>query len=39
MEENNEDKNIYTYKIILIGDSFVGKSKDSATSSDKINAK
>jgi small GTP-binding protein len=25
MEENNEDKNIYTYKIILIGDSFVGK--------------
>ncbi len=25
MEEKNEDKNIYTYKIILIGDSFVGK--------------
>ena len=25
MEEINEDKNIYTYKIILIGDSFVGK--------------
>lgn len=25
MEENNEDKSIYTYKIILIGDSFVGK--------------
>ena len=24
-EENSEDKNIYTYKIILIGDSFVGK--------------
>ena len=26
MEEKNEDPSIYTYKIILIGDSFVGKS-------------
>ena len=25
MKENNEDSTIYTYKIILIGDSFVGK--------------
>ena len=26
MEEKNEDPNIYTYRVILIGDSFVGKS-------------